>query len=112
MANTDTGYTVVNALATTEAVFGMVANSFVLAAVMCSGKMRRSAMNLLIANLALADFLLLLIYTTTNYFMHTSSTRLVALADWHCMFSLYIRDTCWEATTVTFVAIAVERWLS
>lgn len=108
MAPGDMAFTVATGLMYTEITFGLLANLFVIAAVVCSGKMRRSAMNLLIANLALSDFLLLL-FTAVVYLIQTSTTSLLVFGDWHCTFSIYIRDTCWEATIATFVAIAVER---
>lgn len=108
----DTATTIDIVILSTEAAFGLLANSFVIAAVVCNRKMRQSAMNLLIANLATADFLLLL-YTLTiyssDYLMQSYLPGLLAF-DKYCILASYIPDTCWEATIATFVAIAVERW--
>lgn len=92
-------------------VFGLLANFFVVTAVICSQKMHFSAMNLLIANLALADFLLLF-YIAINY-SHTyiMHTPLLIVAKWVCPAGQFFINVCWAATVSTFVAIAVERWL-
>jgi len=103
---------VYRALLYTEIAFGLLANLFVLAIVVCNRKMRRSAMNLLIANLALADFLLLLygaIFYSYPYIMHTPPDGLLISAKWVCTISTFFPATCWTATVTTFVAIAVER---
>jgi len=70
-------------------------------------------MNLLLANLALADLLLLLftaLYNFYPYIMHISRAGLLASAGWVCTLSGFLPNICWAATIKTFVAILVERW--
>lgn len=105
--------TVYRSLLFTETGFGLLANLFVILAVACSGKMRRSAMNLLIANLALSDFLLLF-YGATVYsyaiLNHTAfNPGLYVTTSWTCPVLIFCSDVCWTAAINTFVAIAVER---
>lgn len=73
--------------------------------------MRLSAMNLHIANLALADFLLLF-YIAINY-SHTyvMHTPLLTVAKWVCPAGQFFMNVCWAATVSTFVAIAAERFI-
>lgn len=102
------------ALLSTEIVFGLLSNFFVLAVVACNRKMRRSPMNLLIANLALADFLLLLYNAayysySYPYVLHVPPNSLLVSARWVCALSQFLFDVCWAATINTFVVIALER---
>lgn len=112
MVTADGAYKIYKALVSIEIVFGLLANFFVMAAVACSRKMRASPMNLLIANLALADFLLLLFIAldySYPYIMHTRSNGLMVSAAWVCVAYDFIPNTFWTATVTTFVTIAVER---
>lgn len=96
------------------AVFGLLANFSVLVIVACSEKMRRSAMNLLVANLALTDFLLLLLTevpASTVSLMHITVEHLLGVADSHCLLTKFFPEVCWTSTVTTFMAIALERWL-
>lgn len=99
-------------LVSIETLFGILANSFVVLAVVCSRKMRHSAMNLLIANLAVVDFILLLymgLVGMSDRVISILPANLWASPEWICPAARLFLNTCWTATVTTFVAIAVER---
>lgn len=91
---------------------GLVTNAFVIVIMLGNQRMRQSAMNLLVANLASADFLLLLYTAFTWVHRLISGTPLYVhwpYPSWLCTAAAYFASTCWSATVLTFVAIAVER---
>lgn len=101
------------ALQTFIMVFGLVANAVVILVVLASGKMRRSAMNLLLANLALANFLILFHSASARTYHIVTGTSLLdhwPYSSWLCTSVAYFRAVCWLVNVTTFVVIAVERW--
>ncbi|KAL3097866.1 hypothetical protein niasHS_000601 [Heterodera schachtii] len=91
---------------------GVLANAFVVVAVAGDKKMRRSPMNLLLLNLAVADLLYLLAFTP-----FWASMSVHGDGGWHfpesfCPIGRYLSNCLLIVSIFTYVAICVERFVA
>ncbi|KAI3416020.1 hypothetical protein GPALN_005576 [Globodera pallida] len=91
---------------------GVLANGLVVVAVVGDSKMRRSPMNLLLLNLAIADLLYLLAFTP-----FWASMSVHGDGGWHfpesfCPIGRYLSNSLLVVSIFTYVAICVERFVA
>lgn len=95
-------------------VFGMVANPVVVFVVLADSKMRHSAMNVLLVNLALVDTVLVGYKVFMYYYYYVERVEINfdwILPSWMCPAVEYTWTTCLSVAICTFVVIAVERYI-
>ncbi|KAI1705558.1 7 transmembrane receptor (rhodopsin family) domain-containing protein [Ditylenchus destructor] len=99
-------------LIATVTLTGLVANAFVVVAVLGSRRMRCAAINLLLANLAITDFLYLLSRTAIWIpFVITARHEWVG-PKFLCPIERYLSQSFIMMSILTYFAIAIERYLA
>src|SRR6185437_14364066 len=94
--------------------FGLVANAIVIVGVLANRRMRRSAMNLLLTNQAVTNFLILLHSTGVRSYHMTTGASLGSswpFPSWFCTAVAYMIRVCWQTNSTMFAVIALERWV-
>uniref|UniRef100_A0A915CSZ9 G-protein coupled receptors family 1 profile domain-containing protein n=1 Tax=Ditylenchus dipsaci TaxID=166011 RepID=A0A915CSZ9_9BILA len=91
---------------------GLIANVIVVLAIAGDRKMRKSSMNLLLFNLAVADFLALVTYTVIWFPSAFYGTPAWMLPVSFCPIDKYLNVTTLAVSQFTYIAICVERYIA
>lgn len=93
---------------------GLVTNAIVIVGVLANRRMRRSAMNLLLTNQAVTNFLILLHSTVSRAYHMAVGVSLFSswpFPSWLCTAATYVLTVCWQTNSTMFAVIALERWV-
>ncbi|KAI1695995.1 7 transmembrane receptor (rhodopsin family) domain-containing protein [Ditylenchus destructor] len=91
---------------------GIVANIFVLVAILGDRKMRNSAMNLLLMNLAVADLLYLITFTSTWVSVVIYGLHVWFLPWYLCPIIRWLTNVLLDGSVGTYTAICLERYVA
>ncbi|KAI1714456.1 7 transmembrane receptor (rhodopsin family) domain-containing protein [Ditylenchus destructor] len=91
---------------------GLIANSFVVVAVLGDRNMRRSAINLLLLNLAVTDFFYLLTHSALWAPVAISGQHVWLGPKFLCPIDRYLNHVFILVSILTYLAISVERYLA
>ncbi|KAI1700946.1 7 transmembrane receptor (rhodopsin family) domain-containing protein [Ditylenchus destructor] len=91
---------------------GIVANIFVLVAILGDRKMRNSAMNLLLMNLAVTDLLYLITFTSTWVSVVIYGLHVWFLPWYLCPIIRWLTNVLLDGSVGTYTAICLERYVA
>lgn len=92
-------------------VVGAVGNILVILAILSSSKLRSTAMNTLLVNMAFADLFFITTLDATWVPYYWSNNWKWIWPDWLCQPYNYFNNLCLHVSILTYIAISIERYL-